>query len=221
MAESKEFNLDVLQALQEVTLGTNHVERWQGTPQLLPYNVSTHAYNCAMLYRQLCFICETNTNLELLCALLCHDNMEALTGDLLAPAKDASENSWDSIEKQVQQQWRDTNKISASQTRAFLPVEEDFHALSCCENEHLLKIIDMLEFLLHAQQEYKAGNRCSKVMAGLKYGGASLKRRLNAAQKAFGKNPEVFESVLDIVTCIRYYYNRQCSALSLADEYYV
>ena len=56
MAESKEFNLDALQALQTLTLGTNHVERWQGTPQLLPYNVSTHAYNCAMLYMQLCFL---------------------------------------------------------------------------------------------------------------------------------------------------------------------
>ena len=103
MAESKEFNLDALQALQELTLSTNHVERWQSTPQLLPYNVSTHAYNCAMLYMQLCHICRKEIHLQLLSALLCHDNMESLTGDLLAPAKDSSPEDWDRIEAQVQE----------------------------------------------------------------------------------------------------------------------
>ena len=220
MAESKEFDLDALQALQSLTLGTNHVERWQGTPQLLPYNVSTHAYNCAMLYMQLCFICREKMNARLLGALLCHDNMESLTGDLLAPAKDLAPESWDSIEDQVQKKWRKDNKIYASMARAFLPIEDDFSYLSN-EDQHLLKIIDMLEFLLHAQQEYKAGNRCSKVMDGLKYGGASLKRRINAAQQAFGNSPAVNDYILDIVTCVRYYYNRQCADLDLDVDYYV
>ena len=220
MAESKEFNLDALQALQELTLGTNHVERWQGTPQLFPYNVSTHAYNCAMLYMQLCCICTTAIDVPLLSALLCHDNMESLTGDLLAPAKDASSDDWDNIEDKVQEQWRTDNNVSLPLARKFLPIEDDFLHLST-ESQHLLKIIDMLEFLLHAQQEYKAGNRCSKIMSGLKYGGASLKRRLNAAQNEFDDDDPENAYILDIVTCIKFYYNRQCSALALADEYYV
>ena len=220
MAESKEFNLDALQALQELTLGTNYVERWQGTPQLLPYNVSTHAYNCAMLYMQLCHICTTEIDPQLLSALLCHDNMEALTGDLLAPAKDASPEFWDSIEEKAQEKWRTDNNVSLPLARKFLPIEDDFLHLST-ESQQLLKIIDMLEFLLHAQQEYKAGNRCSKVMDGLKYGGASLKRRLHAAQNEFDDDDPENAYVLDIVTCIKFYYNRQCSALALADEYYV
>lgn len=220
MAESKEFNLDALQALQELTLGTNHVERWQGTPQLLPYNVSTHAYNCAMLYMQLCCICATSIDLQLLSALLCHDNMESLTGDLLAPAKDSSPEFWDSIEEKVQEQWQTDSNMSVPLVKTFLPIEDDLQRLSV-EAQHLLKIIDMLEFLLHAQQEYKAGNRCSKVMAGLKYGGASLKRRINAAQNEFDDDDPANAYILDIVTCIKFYYNRQCSALSLADDYYV
>ena len=220
MAETKEFDLDALQALQELTLGTNHVERWQGTPQLLPYNVSTHAYNCAMLYMQLCCICAKSIDLQLLSALLCHDNMEALTGDLLAPAKDASSDYWDVIEEKVQEQWQMSSDIPTSMVQTFLPTEDNLAYISP-ESLHLLKIIDMLEFLLHAQQEYKAGNRCSKVMSGLKYGGLSLKRRINAAQKAFGGAPEEHAYILDIVTCIKFYYNRQCSALSHADDYYV
>ena len=220
MAETKEFNLDALQALQELTLGTNHVERWQGTPQLLPYNVSTHAYNCAMLYMQLCRICTKEVDLQLLSALLCHDNMESLTGDLLAPAKDSSPEDWDRIEAQVQEKWRINTNMEASLVKTFLPIENNLMYLPT-ESLHLLKIIDMLEFLLHAQQEYKAGNRCGKVMSGLKYGGLRLKRRINAAQKAFGGAPEEHAYILDIVTCIKFYYNRQCSALSLADEYYV
>ena len=219
MAESKEFNLDALQALQELTLGTNYVERWQGTPQLLPYNVSTHAYNCAMLYMQLCHICRKEINLQLLSALLCHDNMESLTGDLLAPAKDSSPEDWDRIEAQVQEKWQINTNIPASLVKTFLPIENNLMCLPT-ESLHLLKIIDMLEFLLHAQQEYKAGNRCSKVMSGLKYGGVSLKRRINAAQNALGAHPE-YDDIMDIVTCIKFYYNRQCSALSLADDYYV
>ena len=58
-------------------------------------------------------------------------------------------------------------------------------------------------------------------MSGLKYGGASLKRRLNAAQNEFDDDDPENAYVLDIVTCIKFYYNRQCSALALADEYYV
>lgn len=219
MAETKEFNLDALQCLQELTLGTNHVERWQGTPQLLPYNVSTHAYNCAMLYMQLCHICAKEIDVQLLSALLCHDNMESLTGDLLAPAKDSSPEDWDRIEAQVQEKWRINTNMPASLVKAFLPIENNLMYLPT-ESLHLLKIIDMLEFLLHAQQEYKAGNRCNKVMSGLKYGGRSLKRRINAAQNALGAHPE-YDHVMDIIACVKFYYNRQCSDLSLADDYYV
>ena len=214
----KEFDLDALQALQDLTLGTNHVERWQGTPQLLPYNVSTHAYNCAMLYMQLCFICKQKMDARLLFALLCHDNMESMTGDLLAPAKDSASDSWDSIEQEVQTKWRKDNKIYASMARAFLPIEDDFASHLTEQSMHLLKIIDMLEFLLHAQQEYQAGNHHDKVMEGLKYGGASLHRRLNAAQRLFSSTIED-QSMLEMVTCVRYYYNFRVTALSLGDAY--
>lgn len=220
MLESVEFNLDALQELQELTIGTNYVERWQGTPQLLSYNVSTHAYNCAMLYMQLCHVCKKIVNIQLLGALLCHDNMESLTGDLLTPAKDSEPESWNNIEKQAQEKWRKDHNIPAAMSIAFLPIEENFTFLTR-EDQYLLKIIDMLEFLLHAQQEYKAGNRNTKVMDGLKYGGAILSRRIKTVYKTFGKSPELCSYVLDIVTCIKYYYNRQCRALAFSDEYYV
>ena len=220
MAERTDFNLDALQAVQDLTLGTNYVERWQSTPQLLPYNVSTHAYNCAMLYMQLCHTCEKIVSVQLLSALLCHDNMESLTGDLLTPAKDSDPESWNNIEKQAQEKWRKAHNIPATMSIAFLPIEDNFTFLTK-EDQRLLKIIDMLEFLIHAQQEYKAGNRSNRVMEGLKYGGVSLSRRIKAVYKTFGESPELYSYILDIVTCIRYYYNHQCRALALSDEYYV
>ena len=215
-----EFDLEALQALQKLTLGTNYVERWQGTPQLLPYNVSTHAYNCAMLYMQLCFICKQKMDARLICALLAHDNMESLTGDLLAPAKDSAPESWDSIETEVQERWSNDNNIYKTMTQAFVPIEDDFALLLSERSMHLLKIIDMLEFLLHAQQEFKAGNRHDKVLAGLRYGGASLKRRLNDAQQLFSSTFDDKE-MLDMVACVRYYYNRQVAGLGIGDDYYV
>ena len=220
MAKTKEFNLDALQALQNLTLGTNHVERWQGTPQLLPYNVSTHAYNCVMLYMQICFVCKQTMDVRLICALLCHDNMESLTGDLLAPAKDSAPASWDCIEQEVQAKWRKDNRVYASMARAFLPIENDFILYLNEQSMHLLKIIDMLEFLLHVLQEYKAGNRHAKIIEGLRYGGASLQRRINTAQQLFSETIKD-EKILDLLTCIRHYYNRQLLELGVTGEYFV
>ena len=220
MTKISQLDLDKLQELQTLTLGTNHVERWQGTPQTLPYNVSTHAYNCAMLYMQLCFICKKKMSSKLLIALLCHDDMESLTGDLLAPAKNTAPESWDSIEVQIQDQWQRETRMPLSMTKVFLPVEHDFSQL-CDEDQYLLKIIDVLEFCLHAQQEYRAGNRCSKVMQGLRYGANSLSHKLSAVQRIFGDKPEVNDYIMDIVTCIRNYYNRQCKDLAFSADYYV
>jgi len=216
MAESKEFDLDALQALQNLTLGTNDVTRWQGTPQVHPYNVSTHAYNCAMLYMQLCFVCRKKMDARLLCTLLTHDNMESLTGDLLAPAKSLDENSWDSIEVEVQDHWRKDNKIYRTMSQAFVPIESDFEERMSPTHLRLLKIIDMLEFLLHALEEYRMGNRHEKIVRALKYGSEVLSHRIND----FQRNVED-EGTRDIVTCVRYYFNRQLNDVALSGEFYV
>ena len=212
----EEFNLDALQSLQELTLGTNNVSRWQGTPQLLPYNVSTHAYNCAMLYMQLCFVCKQSMDARLLCTILVHDNMEAMTGDLLAPAKDLAPGSWDSIEQEVQDKWKKDNKIYRTMAQAFIPIESDFTERMSTDHLRVLKIVDMLEFLLHVLEEYKLGNRHCKILNALKYGGGSLKRKLNDLQQCAND-----KRYIDLATCVRYYYNRQLSVLSLISDYYV
>ena len=77
--------------------------------------------------------------------------MESLTGDLLAPAKDSSPEAWDRIEAQVQEKWRTNTNMEASMVNTFLPIENNLMSLPT-ESLHLLKIIDMAEFLLHAQQ---------------------------------------------------------------------
>jgi hypothetical protein len=118
----------------------------------------------------------------------------------------------------VQARWAKDNKIYRTMMQAFAPIESDFpDLLGKDKSLHLLKIIDMLEFLLHAQQEYRAGNRNSKVLDGLLYGGASLNRRLNTAQTTFSDDVKV----LDLCSCIRYYYNRQVRDLGLNDAYLV
>ena len=58
------------------------------------------------------------------------------------------------------------------------------------------------------------------VMEGLKYGGESLHRRLNAAQQLFSSTIED-QKMLALVACVRYYYNFQCSDLDLDIAYYV
>ena len=216
-----QFNLAALDALQNLTLGTNDVTRWQGTPQVHPYNVSTHAYNCAMLYLQICTVIGHEHSDKLLIALLMHDNMEALTGDLLAPAKDLDPLAWDTIEEQVQANFAAKTGLISPILRQFLPTDENLISGSASEilreREFAeLKIIDMLEFLLHALGEYEAGNHHQKVLDGLKYGGLSLKQRLTRAREKF---PD--DATADFVACVKFYYNRQLTQRGLNDTYYV
>lgn len=204
-----EFNLDALDAMQTVSLGTNHVARWQGTPKLLPYNVSTHAFNCAQLYLQLSWTLGNCPDIRMVTCLLNHDNMEALTGDVLAPAKNLKPKLWDAIEDDVQSVYTKKNGINIFLS---VPVERDFHDVLDEDEYLLMKVIDMLEFLLHAQQEHTAGNRDKRVLASLIYGVGILRSEVASLEKtAFNEYARL----------VRYYYNRKCTDTELTTDYYV
>lgn len=160
------------------------VPRCAGAMQLLPnYTDAVHAYNCAMIYLNLCAVHDIYPTCEVLTTLLKHDNLEAFTGDLLAPVKDAINSKWDEVERQVQCRAADLAQLPEGSYDVFcelFPRDEQM-AVHLNKMEVLLvKSIDMYEFLIRMMEEYKCGNRNDWLLQSIKYGTKSLNERLHS-----------------------------------------
>lgn len=157
------------------------VQRCAGAMLLLPnYTDAVHAYNCAMIYLNLCAVHDTYPNCEVLTTLLKHDNLEAFTGDLLAPVKDAIDSKWDEVERQVQKRAVDLAHLPSGSYDVFcelFPRDEQMVVHLNKMEVLLVKIIDMYEFLIRMMEEYKCGNRNDWMLQSIKYGTKSLNKR--------------------------------------------
>ena len=159
------------------------VSRCAGTMQLLPnYTDAVHAYNCAMIYLDLCTVNNLHPANEVLIALLTHDNLEAFTGDLLAPVKDAISDKWDETERQVQSRAVDLANLPDGSYDVFcklFPRDEQMCVTLNPAQILLVKSIDMYEYLVRMIEEYKCGNSTEQVLNGLRYGTKTLTARLS------------------------------------------
>lgn len=160
------------------------VPRCAGAMQLLPnYTDAVHAYNCAMTYLNLCAVHNIYPTCEVLTTLLKHDNLEAFTGDLLAPVKDTINGKWDEVERQVQNRAADLAHLPAGSYEAFcelFPRDEQMVVHLNKMEILLVKSIDMYEFLIRMMEEYKCGNRNDWMLQSIKYGTKSLNARLSS-----------------------------------------
>lgn len=160
------------------------VPRCAGTMQLLPnYTDAVHAYNCAMTYLNLCAVHHATPTCEVLTTLLKHDNLEAFTGDLLAPVKDAINGKWDEVERQVQNRAVDLAQLPEGSYEVFcelFPRDEQMVVHLNKMEILLVKSIDMYEYLVRMMEEYKCGNRTEMVWNGLRYGTKTLNARLSS-----------------------------------------
>lgn len=160
------------------------VPRCAGAMQLLPnYTDAVHAYNCAMIYLNLCAVHDVAPICDVLTTLLKHDNLEAFTGDLLAPVKDAIDGKWNEVERQVQNRAADLAHLPAGSYEAFcelFPRDEQMVVRLNKMEVLLVKIIDMYEFLVRMMEEYKCGNRNDWMLQSIKYGTKSLNSRLSS-----------------------------------------
>lgn len=158
------------------------VIRCSGSVQMLPdYTDAVHAYNCAMIYLNLCTVNNVAPNCDVLTTLLKHDNLEAFTGDLLAPVKDVIGDKWDEVERQVQNRAVDLAHLPAGSYEAFcelFPRDEQMVVHLNKMEVLLVKSIDMYEYLVREMEEYECGNRSDSVIQGLRYGTKSLNARL-------------------------------------------
>lgn len=171
--------------LQDTTRQLSDVVRWQATKQVIncPYSVAVHGYNCANVYILLCRTLHGTLNSFMLCSLLNHDNMEALTGDLLAPAKDHCE-YWNNVEHNVQTAFIDD--IASDYDRDLrliiehtIPTDLYIKCKLSPLDFILFKLIDMYEFLLRAIEEVQAGNRSPGVLKAIDYAVVSFCSRGN------------------------------------------
>jgi 5'-deoxynucleotidase YfbR-like HD superfamily hydrolase len=159
------------------------VPRCAGTMQLLPnYTDAVHAYNCAMIYLDLCTVKNLHPANEVLIALLTHDNLEAFTGDLLAPVKDAINDRWDEVERQVQNCAADLANLPDGSYEMFcklFPRDEQMCVTLNPAQLLLVKSIDMYEYLVRMMEEHNSGNKTKQVWRGLRYGTKTLNARLS------------------------------------------
>ena len=177
-------NVSNFVALQQNLRRVVFVPRCAGTMQLLPnYTDAVHAYNCAMIYLNLCAVLNKIPQSRVLETLLVHDNLEAFTGDLLAPVKDVISDKWDEVEKEVQFRAKDLSGIDFSASVKFetlFPTDEQIASVLTTTEHLLVKCIDMYEYLVRMIEEYKMGNASEQVLHGLKYGTATLRSRMTA-----------------------------------------
>ncbi len=175
-------NVDNFITLQQNLRRVAFVPRCAGTMQLLPnYTDAVHAYNCAMIYLNLCTVLQKEPQCIVLTSLLVHDNLEAFTGDLLAPAKDAIDDKWNEVENEVQFRAKDLAGIDFSasvQFETLFPTDRQIATVCSITENILVKCIDMYEYLVRMMEEYSMGNKSSQIIQGLKYGTKSLWRRL-------------------------------------------
>lgn len=179
----KQLLIDQFITLQRHLRRVAFVPRCAGTMQLLPnYTDAVHAYNCAMTYLDLCAVNELRPANEVLIALLTHDNLEAFTGDLLAPVKDAINGKWDETERQVQSRAADLADLPDGSYDVFCKLFPRDEQLCVTLNEAqplLVKSIDMYEYLVRMMEEHRVGNASAEVFNGLRYGTKTLNARLS------------------------------------------
>lgn len=210
--------LDLFENLQKEQRRASYVLRWSGVPQTLSgYSVAVHCFNCANIYIQLCTLLNMDIEARMLRALLNHDNMELFTGDLLAPAKDKMPEQWELIEqsilKSLFERFNPTKKDHTDYKIGItFPTENTLQAIVSPIDYHLLKIIDMYEFLLRASEEFEVGNKTEKVIDGLNYGLRSFYDKINELQKTLNDNPDVnnycYKQCIEVlVTTLRRRYN--------------
>ena len=172
------------------------VPRCAGTMQLLPnYTDAVHAYDCAMTYLNLCAVNNTTPICDVLTTLLKHDNLEAFTGDLLAPVKDTIDNKWNEVERQVQNRAADLAHLPAGSYEAFcelFPRDEQMTTNLNKMEVLLVKSIDMYEYLVRMMEEYKCGNKTEMVWNGLRYGTKTLNARLSSLMSMEGQTVETY-----------------------------
>ena len=215
--------------LQKEQRRVSSVTRWNGTPQILSgYNVAIHAYNCANILLMLSFVQEVEPDGKLLSLILTHDNIEAFTGDLLAPAKDLLPEKWDDIESEVQQSIVSQTSTDEDVNYRFnvykiFPTDEDLRRHLRTAPFVLLKLIDMYEFLTRAAEEYQVGNRTPKVIDGLKYGTKSFNNRCAQLIKDLGpdcqENNFYLRSAQILASSLRYFYREVgCLNIACSDE---
>lgn len=171
--------------LQDTTRQLSDVVRWQATKQVIncPYSVAVHGYNCANIYILLCRILGAKLNGQMMCILLNHDNIEALTGDLLAPAKDNC-TDWDDVEQNVQNAFiddiaSDYDGVLREIAKRTILTDDNIRLLLQPLDFILFRLIDMYEFLLRAIEEVQAGNRSPGVLNAIDYAVVSFCARGN------------------------------------------
>lgn len=179
----KQLLIDQFITLQRHLRRVAFVPRCAGTMQLLSnYTDAVHAYNCAMVYLDLCTVNNLHPANEVIIALLTHDNLEAFTGDLLAPVKDVISDKWDETERQVQSRAVGLANLPDGSYDAFcklFPRDEQMVVTLNPAQLLLVKSIDMYEYLVRMMEEHKVGNTSAEVINGLRYGTKTLNARLS------------------------------------------
>ena len=183
--------------------------RCNGQPQVLPnYNVLLHGASMVQLFYLLmaeyreynkgsCPFDQMEREV-MVRAMLFHDGIEQLTGDVLAPAKWLAPVECDTVEERVHKSIED-DLYSDDLVYTDAIIEEGLDQ----DEIHVFKFLDMAEYALRLLEEAECGNMHERVRTGLANARRVCKERYNAVDRA--------DIVLFLNPLYRYIMENTCS----------
>lgn len=127
------------------------VQRLSGTPKHRSYNLAEHCYFTAVLFAKFAEAEGIEYDLKVFQAVLNHDVLEIMTGDLLYTAKNlnsVTRVAWESIEAEIVKDNPEFDCVTDSQIASIMNgVQLD-----------LFKVCDLLELFIFCKEERLLGN---------------------------------------------------------------
>lgn len=144
--------------MQDYVRKMNHVNRLGLMQTSRPYSIAEHGFQTAMLFLEVCREERLLVSAEELEAVMLHDIVETVTGDLPYPVKNHSpevRDKWEQIEQTFVAE-RIPELIGYTDTGLRAQLDEDKH--------RIFKACDLLELMIFCTEEMERGNRTREMM---------------------------------------------------------
>lgn len=141
----------------EYYLNLKNVERLATSYKIQSYNVLEHSYMVAVLFRYFASRDNVSYDINVLDAVLHHDILESVTGDLIYTVKNMTDDTkglWEAIEDEVVSKHFQLERYTDSKLREVMD-ERQYQLFKAC---------DLLDLWIFLKNEIALGNKTKKIL---------------------------------------------------------
>lgn len=163
------------------------IQRLAGTPILKQYSLMEHCYYVGMLFKHFASKCDVPYGMNEFDLILKHDLVEVVTGDLIYPVKNHSEetkSAWEVIEESLA-------RHHGLEKYSDLSIKEN---LNKCQYD-LFKLCDILDLYVFVRREQSLGNNSKEIERVVKNCVDIVESVCNRNGQKFNKVLEYFKSL--------------------------